>query len=166
MSRLRIVVASLIFLATGVAQQASDQGQLQEPESPGAQSSEVHSKGTLGLGANCAYDLDAGKDMCWIDLPPQRDEKTHDFWFQWDGKRQYFNPRNGAVLAMAGRRAVDLAGCRGAHYRTGRLRVDGLPVGSHICVRTSEGRYADVRFETPVNTEPHEMTISFVTWER
>jgi hypothetical protein len=127
----------------------------------------VRAKDILELTEGCALDLHAGKTMCWIDLPrPPADSRDDDFWVEGSGKRMYFHPRNGSGLAKIGAAFPDPAACRSARYITGRLRIDRLPAGTHICVRTHSGSYGDVRLDKPGGADSYRVAMTFVAWER
>jgi hypothetical protein len=51
-------------------------------------------------------------------------------------------------------------------YSNGRMRVDGLSQGTSICVRTSEGRYAELAVDEPIATGADRVLLSYTTWEK
>ena len=46
------------------------------------------------------------------------------------------------------------------------MRVDGFPRGTHACVRTDEGRFAEIRFDATVLAGANQVVLTDTTWER
>lgn len=80
--------------------------------------------------------------------------------------RLCFHLRNGAEFAKGTMNEAGLSGCMAAPYAKGRLRVDGVPVGLHICVHTNQGRYAELRIDEAVRAGADHVLLSYTTWER
>jgi hypothetical protein len=136
-------------------------------------SGDVRRAGQLQVHLHCAVDLDSGVCLCMVTLdgdgtegPSHPAGKDDDFRFEPDGSRLYLQPRHGALLAKPTHVVSGLTGCRAAQYSKGRLRVDGLPTGFSICVRTNEGRYAEVRLEEAIRAGTERVLFSYTTWER
>jgi hypothetical protein len=56
-------------------------------------------------------------------------------------------------------------GCTSAPYSIKEVRIDGLPLGSRICVRTNRDRYAPVAFEDVVQAKAEKVKAAFITWQ-
>lgn len=71
----------------------------------------------------------------------------------------------GADEVGAAGRAYDT--CAGASPTTDRIALDGLPVGTVICVRTDEDRLSAVEI-TGASDGPNgrDLHVSYTTWER
>jgi hypothetical protein len=92
--------------------------------------------------------LEGGKIECVVTLDGDgREPKQHpggkewDFWFEEVGRVRFLHSQNRTKFALAGR-----AGCEAATYKLNRVRIDGWPLGSHVCVLTALGRYAELTF--------------------
>jgi hypothetical protein len=95
---------------------------------------DFHFQGKRTLIDRDTTDLDDGLNETLIDesndgiLRSPLSFDGSDFWYGWDGKAERLHPQHGAQLARGG--------------------TADLPVGSHICVHTNEGRYAEMRIES------------------
>lgn len=132
----------------------------------------VHAQGTIEIPQLCAVDIDEGKVTCTIELdgrgtiPPERDADS-DFWIrppEWG--RVYLKPRNGAGVALLSRPTeYGKRGCVSASYSNKEVRIDGLPPGSRLCVRTNLGRYAQIMFLDVVRPQSEIVKATFTTWQ-
>ena len=86
-----------------------------------------------------------------------------DFWYGWDGKAERLHPQHGARLAKGGSAEAGYLGCSKAVYAKGAIRIDDLPIGSHICVHTNEGRYSELRIES-FDRGKKTLSFTFTTW--
>jgi hypothetical protein len=132
----------------------------------------VRKQGMLGVQDYCSVDLDEGTAQCTITLdgdgtqPPTHPRgKGYDFWYQPAGKARYLVPQNGALLSTGGQTEAGSSGCAAATYVKGRIRIDGLPPGTHICVRTSTGRLAEFLLNGSVDPKKGVVSITYITWE-
>jgi len=131
----------------------------------------IHSQGKLFMMDRYAADLDEGDQWIQIDgyddsYPnPPMSFKGSDFWYEWERKSEYLHPQHGARLARGGAAEAGFLGCSKAVYAKGAIRIDDLPVGSHICVHTNEGRFAEMRIEA---FDKKEKTIwfTYTTWKK
>jgi hypothetical protein len=117
-------------------------------------------------------DLD-GEGTYWVQVCFDCDEPQHlttsykgsDFMFQVVGKRQYFHPQHKAKFATGIPSGTGYAGCAGASYKKGMIRIDNLQPNTVVCVLTDKGRYSEIRVE---NYDPklQRLSISYITWEK
>ena len=137
-----------------------------------AGSERVHASGGFDLVDLEAVDLDGplyGFVVIHDDERPVLPEYTtfegSDFLYMVVGKRLYFGPQHKAVFSEGAVNPAGLAGCSAAKYVKDNLRIDTIPVGASICLRTSEGRYAEIKIE---GFKPKEkrLKISYTTWEK
>lgn len=131
----------------------------------------IHAQGSLEVPQLCAVDIDEGKVTCTIELdgratiPPAKDADS-DFWLKIGGRGEVkFSPRNGVTLALNPATESSRDGCASAAYSSADVRVDGLPLGSRICLRTTRGRYAQVEFSGVIRLRAKRVKIEFVTWQ-
>jgi hypothetical protein len=124
----------------------------------------VHAQGVLAIPQTNLVDLDRG-----VLAPPMSDV---DLWFEavtWT--ERYLSAVNGATMAVVGTSPPGRAGCASAALHAGRVSIDTLTVGVYACVRTNQGRYAQVRIEQmpgpqPAAGEPApSLSIAFTTYE-
>jgi hypothetical protein len=57
-------------------------------------------------------------------------------------------------------------GCESAAFSKRRVRIDSLPLGTHVCVRTTGGRIAELQFVIESRRDFRLVQVSYVTWER
>jgi hypothetical protein len=138
-----------------------------------ASSDVVRKQGSLGVHEYCSVDLDEGRADCMITLdgdgtepPPHPRGKGYDLWYQPAGRARYLTPQNGALLAPGGPTEAGRSGCDRATYAKSKIRIDLLPQGTHICVRTSEGRLAEFRLNPSVDNKKSVVSITYITWEQ
>ncbi len=131
----------------------------------------VRKTGQLRVNTHCEVDLDDGECVCMITLdgdasdpPAHPGGKEDDFRLEPDGSRLYLQPRHHAQFAMGSAAEAGFSGCSSAAYRKGRLRIDGLPAGRHICVRTNQGRFAELRIDE-ARPKADSVLLSYTTWE-
>ena len=112
----------------------------------------IHAQGIIEVSQLCAVDIDERKSTCTIELdgrgaiPPARDPDS-DFWIRAGQKGElYIVPLNGVRLALNPPTEWSKSGCISAVYSIRKVRIDGLPSGSRVCIRTSRDRYAQVAF--------------------
>ncbi len=89
-----------------------------------------------------------------------------DVWFQAEtATARFLTPVNGAQIALAGMRSINLEGCQGLPgYSANRMPIEAFPVGMYVCVRTSEGRISQFRVNSAPGASPGTMEIGFTTW--
>lgn len=93
-------------------------------------------------------------------------ERTGDLWFEAaTSTRKYITPRNGASIAVGDRTNRGFLGCSNAEYSYDRVPVRAIPVGSYICVRTSEGRVSQFRMNDYAAGSPASLSIGYTTWQ-
>ncbi len=131
----------------------------------------------MRLTDHCSVDLDAANWECEVILDGDGREspgypgiKGDDFRVVPDGVQFYLQPRHKAQIGQSG--TEGLAGCTSAKYATRRFRVDNLPVGTHICMVTNEGRFAELTIKEHVRIKqkgvpPAQAIIfSYRVWDR
>jgi len=90
-----------------------------------------------------------------------------DIWFQAKtATRRFITPRNGAKLAIAGNRSVNLAGCKSLRLSSRSIPLSALPVGTYVCAKTDQGRYSQFRINQRVGSSPGKLHIGYTTWKR
>ena len=90
-----------------------------------------------------------------------------DIWFQAQTAiKRYVTPRNGASLAIAGRRSINLAGCKRLSYRNQSIALSSIPEGTYVCVKTNQGRYSQFRVNRAVGASPGILHIGYTTWKK
>ncbi|MDH3263120.1 MAG: SH3 domain-containing protein [Paracoccaceae bacterium] len=70
-------------------------------------------------------------------------------------------PLGGARLALGDGSDRGYAGCRAERFSNAEIPLSELPVGTHLCVRTDEGRIAQFRVDGFTRTA---MRIGYTTW--
>ncbi|PWQ95745.1 hypothetical protein [Leucothrix arctica] len=90
-----------------------------------------------------------------------------DIWFQAQtATRRFITPRNGATIGIAGTRSVGRDGCKNRTLRAIPIPLPRIPVGSYVCVKTNEGRYAQFRVNRAAGASPGNLHIGYTTWRR
>lgn len=116
----------------------------------------VHSSGTLRIRQTFLADLDEGQEI----------QAGADVWFEADtATSRFITPRNGATIAKMGTGAPGKNGCAGANLSTTRVDLNQLPVGTYVCVKTNQNRFAQFRIDAGPGPSPGTLTISWTTWE-
>jgi hypothetical protein len=133
---------------------------------------------TLTMNDQCSVALKGGKIECMVILDsdgtepkPHPTGKEWDFWFEQIGKLRTLVPQNGTRFAKPAPVEFGKAGCQASAFKSGRLRVDQLPAGSHICVRSASGNYAElilnaelIRDASP-RASNDELRFSYILWD-
>jgi hypothetical protein len=165
--RWTIVVCALLGLAT-----------LQDS------TSRIHKQGLMAIPIDFAADFDEGRIGTggdWYDadrpnivvihdwvnespLPENGYFRGSDFWFE-SGKHKFLRPQHGAKFFRGIVSSTDYKACAGAAYSGNALRVDNLAAGSHVCMRTSEGRFTNITIRG-YNPATLQFTLAYVTWEK
>jgi hypothetical protein len=59
-------------------------------------------------------------------------------------------------------------GCESAVFSKKRMRIDSLPLNTHLCVRTAAGRIAEMQLDAIESSRNNGglVQISYITWER
>src|ERR1051326_617427 len=130
----------------------------------------IHAQGVIEFPELCAVDIDEGHVFCTVELdgrgiiPPERD-KNSDFWVKIEvNGAVYLKSRNGARFALNPPTESSKQGCISASYSSRDVRIDGLPIGSRVCIQTNRGRYAQVGFLGVVKQKAARLKAAFVTW--
>jgi hypothetical protein len=129
----------------------------------------IHAQATRTLIDREAEDVDLGGISTLIDesndgiLRSPMSFNGSDFWFGWDGKAARLHPQHGAQLVRGGAAEAGFLGCSRASYAKGEIRIDDLPVGSHICVHTNESRYSELRIVS-FDRKKKTFSFTFTTW--
>ena len=127
-------------------------------------------EGRIGAGG---YWYDADHQATFVEIDDGPDEsplpesgyfKGSDFWFE-SGKQKFLRPQHGAKFSKVLRNSSGYEACKKATYSGNSLRVDKLASGTHVCMRTSEGRYTDI---TILGYDPgtFRFRVAYVTWEK
>jgi hypothetical protein len=128
----------------------------------------IHLQGSQTIWDRNAADLDSvvvtvdgGGDDAYL-YPPESFAGS-DLWFEQEHKSERFHPQHGARLALGGSAEAGYLGCSKAVYAKGAIRIGDMPVGIHICVRTNEGRYAEMRIDA-FDRKKKIISFTFTTW--
>ncbi len=117
----------------------------------------THATGTLQIPQTWLVDLDEGALVSTAEA---------DIWFEAvTATQRYVTPRNGATIAIVGTTSVGRDGCMAASLTPSRIPIGSLPVGTYVCVRTTQGRYSQFRVNAPVGPSPGTLVIGYTTWE-
>jgi hypothetical protein len=133
---------------------------------------EAAKEGTIKVGNHCAVSLDQGTAACVVTLdgdgtepPVHPTGKEFDFWYKAEGKISYFEPENGTMFAVGGSDPANQSGCMAAVFSKRRVRVDGLPVGTHICLRNRRGAFTEVQL-MEMDRKKQVLSIGYATWTK
>ena len=131
----------------------------------------IHAQGTVEVSPLCAVDIDEGKSTCTIELdgcgtiPPMRNPDP-DFWLRSGPSGEiYLAPLNRTSFSLNPHTESSKSGYIAAVYSTQAVRIDGLPTGSRICIRTNRDRYAKVTFFDLVKLSANRVKMDFITWQ-
>ncbi len=118
----------------------------------------TYSTGPINIRQTYLADLDSGKEQ----------SSGADIWFEAETKDLlYVVPRNNARLGVGDRSNRGYAGCSRARYNTSRVSLKDIPVGSYVCVRTSEGRVSQFRVNAVTGgSGPKTLRIGYTTWRK
>jgi hypothetical protein len=131
----------------------------------------IHAQGIIEIPQLCAVDINEGHWRCRVNpdgrgvIPPLQDPDS-DFWIrEGNSGTIWLAPRNGAGLALNPPTTENKSGCISASYSTKEVRIDGLPLGSRVCIHTNLGRYAEVTFTEVVKPKAEKVKAAFITWQ-
>lgn len=117
----------------------------------------THSTGQIDVPQTWAFDLDSGRVG----------RASEDIWFEADtADLLYLTPRNGAQMSVGDRSNRGLAGCSSGRYSPDRVSLRDIPVGSYVCVKTSEGRISQFRMNSISPESPKTLSIGYTTWDK
>jgi hypothetical protein len=130
----------------------------------------VRFRGRLEIPQTYDWDLDDGV----VSQMGEEFKAPYDFWYEAVLTRtstihRYLVPGNGALLAVAGDRAIGYTGCRSSALSDKAVALDSLPKGTFLCARTDEGRYSefsvDDLYPNPPGSNVLTLAITVTTWE-
>lgn len=131
----------------------------------------IHKEGNLEVYKNCSVDLMAGNATCLLPQDGEQGDpsghpknKNEDFWFEKSKDAAYLVPLNSAVFSKGGLKEAGSAGCLDVNYSKNKVRLDNLPMGTHICVRTGKYHYGELRL-SGFDSEGDRALFTFVAWE-
>ena len=131
----------------------------------------IHAQGTIEVPQQCSVDIDEGKTTCTAELDvrgtilPTRNPDS-DFWLRAGANGEtYLVPLNGSSFALNPQTEWSKSGCIAGVYSTREVRIDGLPIGSRVCIRTNRDRYAQVAFFDLVKSRANRVKMAFITWQ-
>jgi hypothetical protein len=149
-SRRRLAVLFAATLLGGLSGCAKD-------DSTTGPSPTIRAQGSLDINQTFLADLDRGVIIS---------DSTADIWFQAEtATRRYITPQNGATVAAVGTTAPGRSGCASASLTSTRIDLGSLTTGSHVCVRTNESRFSEVRITALPGPSPGVLRISFTTYD-
>lgn len=130
--------------------------------------SKLVASGTLLVPPTAGVDLDAGKFVVAGPL------KEVDVWYN-AVRPGVFEvrplPHGKSTIVLIGAQSPGLEGCKSASFSEVPITKASLKSGDYFCVRTHQGRIAQVRvegFSHSAGAPPtyESMAISFMTWEK
>ncbi len=148
-------------------------------------SHQIHKQGILEIRADFAGDFDEGRvgfggqwyavdsraTFVLLDdwanespLPANGYFKGSDFWFE-SGTRKFLRPQHGSKFSKVLLNSSGYEACAKAAYSGNALRVDKLGSGTHVCMRTSEGRFSEITIHG-YDPGTFRFTVAYVTWEK
>lgn len=110
----------------------------------------VVSSGDVSLRGNQGADLDTGRVASGGDLYLRAVTPL----------LLLLEPSGGARMQIGDRTDRD---CAGAHYSADHVRLENLSVGQYLCVRTNEGRIAQVRVTSVTRAPARTLGLHYVT---
>ncbi len=117
----------------------------------------TYSRGEIKLDLGCAVDVDKGKAFSKV-------TRSVEFRLQSDDSgRLLMMPLHGALLAQPNSAGLS---CEGARYSKEAVRVAGLGLGSDLCLRTNEGRNAQIFFTEEVAPNTANLRVTYITWKK
>ena len=115
----------------------------------------IQASGTTPLNLDQNLNLDNGV---------VNDSSGNDLVYQEDGSGNHLLvPQAGAQLGVFGLSQPGLGACQSASLGGAGVAVESLQIGSYLCVKTSDGRYARLQFNT-LNTGDFSINVGFITW--
>jgi hypothetical protein len=110
----------------------------------------VHAQGQVSIPQTFEVDLDTGAlGSAGADIVFEAQTATE----------RFLTPVGGATLAIVGTSPVGKAGYAAAPLSTNRVPVQSLNPGTHVCVKTNEGRFSEVVIVSPPGPSPGTMVI-------
>ncbi|MBZ0127815.1 MAG: hypothetical protein K8F59_01740 [Rhodobacteraceae bacterium] len=89
-----------------------------------------------------------------------------DLWFQAEtATLMYLVPQNGAMMGVGDGSNRGFAGCSSARMSRDRVSIRDVPVGTYVCMKTSEGRISQFRVNALSGGSPKTLTIGYTTWQ-
>ena len=133
---------------------------------------QIHKQGSIQFYNRAAVDIDEDTAvvLVYVDgndfdpVPTHPSAKGTDFWFE-VGRIQQFHPQHGAKFATSSVHSSEYDDCTKATYKNGSVRVDNLPKSEYLCVRTSEGRYANIQIVN-YDSKSGRLSLKYTSWEK
>lgn len=117
-----------------------------------------HVSGSIDVRQTSMLDLDSGRLT--------RNRREADLWFEADNAtRRYLTPRNGATIAIMGKRAPGYRGCQRASLSSRKVNLHSLRRDIYLCMRTNRGRIASLRVIRDVRPSPQPISLGFATFK-
>lgn len=125
---------------------------------PAATRPQTYSTGALDIKQTYSADLDHGKIATG--------RTSDDIWFEAvNAREKYLVPLGHASFSVGDRSNRGYDGCARARYSRQRVRLELLPAGSYVCVRTSEGRISQFRVNRISGGRIQTISIGYTTWK-
>jgi hypothetical protein len=107
----------------------------------------------------------------WVDLDSSAYNPSYggDLYYGQDANTLefFFQPMSESQIWQANGTTQDLEACKATQAPSEKITLDGLPGGSVVCVRTTDGRYSGVKVIRPVEgPSGRSYDINYLTWER
>ena len=119
---------------------------------PQPQPNPIKSQGTINLPQTYTANLDNG----------QVTQAGADLWYEAVNPIvKFLVPRNGATMWVGGASAQGENGCAAGPFAGSKIPLLLVPAGTHICVKTDQGRISEIRVNGYGGTT---LTMSYTTW--
>jgi hypothetical protein len=121
---------------------------------------EVYSSGSFSVAGTFHGDLDEGGEG----------DSAPDFWWRLASPMErYLTPEGGAAMAVMGPDPVSFLDCTAAELSEDLIDGSGtsyssIPIGTHLCARTNEGRYSTFEITDIDPDDNHRLYLSYTTW--
>jgi beta-lactam-binding protein with PASTA domain len=113
-------------------------------------------QGTLSIRQTFTADLDSGTTGAG---------DGSDLWFRAETATvRFLEPRGGATLASMGTREPGVRGCKAASLGVARIPIDNLRPGTFVCVKTTQGAFAQLRILKAAGPSPGTLEVGYVVW--
>ena len=116
----------------------------------------IHVNGTASLNQTYLIDLDSASIVS---------AAATDIWFEAvTATERYITPKNGAQIVKMGKNEPGYLGCQGASYHSSQIKIQDVPAGTYLCVRTNEGRFSEIYITDTVGPSPGVLKFKFTVW--
>jgi uncharacterized protein YgiM (DUF1202 family) len=116
----------------------------------------IHVNGWVSLNQTYLVDLDTASIVSTT---------AADLWFEAaTATKRYITPKNGAEIVKMGNNEPGYLGCQGASYHSSQIKIQDVPAGTYLCVRTNGGRFSQLHIDDTVGPSPGVLKFHFIVW--